>query len=90
MTRSWKLSKAKAIEGNSMVDDFAALLAGDDIDPFEALWGASVPSSASPAPASTAALAAPTAELTSLFNDSYIYLRDAPALAGATVAARTC
>ncbi len=68
---------AKAIEGNSTVDEFAALLAADDIDPFEALWGASVPSSASPAPASTAALAAPTAELTSLFNDSYIYLRDA-------------
>lgn len=68
---------AKAIEGNSTVDEFAALLAGDDIDPFEALWGASVPSSASPAPASTAALAAPTAELTSLFSDSYIYLRDA-------------
>lgn len=68
---------AKAIEGNRTVDEFAALLAGDDIDPFEALWGASVPSNASPAPASTAALAAPTAELTSLFSDSYIYLRDA-------------
>ncbi|MBK3433429.1 DEAD/DEAH box helicase family protein [Pseudomonas fluorescens] len=67
---------AKAIEGNSTAEEFAALLAGDDIDPFEALWGASAQdSAASNTPA--AELGAPTAELPSLFNDSYNYLRDA-------------
>jgi superfamily II DNA or RNA helicase len=69
---------AKAIEGNSTAEEFAALLAGDDIDPFEALWASSAQDSATISThSSTAALSAPTAELPSLFSDSYRYLRDA-------------
>ncbi|XEG74753.1 DEAD/DEAH box helicase [Pseudomonas sp. abacavir_1] len=74
---------AKAIEGNATVEAFEALLAGDDVDPFEALWTSTaqevtqaIQSTAS-AHASTAAITAPTCELPSLFNDSYRYLRDA-------------
>jgi ERCC4-related helicase len=67
---------AKAIEGNSTAEEFAALLAGDDIDPFEALWGASTQGGVATAPPA-AEVTAPTVELSSLFNDSYIYLRDA-------------
>ncbi|MBV4465791.1 DEAD/DEAH box helicase [Pseudomonas sp. SWRI79] len=69
---------AKAIEGNRTAEEFAALLAGDDIDPFEALWGSNAPDSATISThISTAAVNAPTAELPSLFSDSYCYLRDA-------------
>lgn len=67
---------AKAIEGNSTAEEFAALLAGDDIDPFEALWGANTLGGVATAPPA-AEVTAPTVELSSLFNDSYIYLRDA-------------
>ncbi len=69
---------AKAIEGNSTAEEFAALLAGDTIDPFEALWGSSALDSATVSMhISTAAVNTPTAELSSLFSDSYCYLRDA-------------
>lgn len=69
---------AKAIEGNTTADAFAALLANEDVDPFEALWGASGGGeTASPMPVSAPSLDAPTAELPSLFPDSYRYLRDA-------------
>jgi superfamily II DNA or RNA helicase len=76
---------AKAIEGNTTAEEFAALLADDSIDPFEALWAASATEvSATPeaAPVQNKAGAAanvsvPTADCISLFNDSYRYLRDA-------------
>ena len=74
---------AKAIEGNSTVEAFEALLAGDDVDPFEALWASATQDAASSAQsaisahAHTAAVSAPTAELASLFPDSYQYMRDA-------------
>ncbi|MCF5517222.1 DEAD/DEAH box helicase, partial [Pseudomonas sp. PA-3-6E] len=69
---------AKAIEDNSTAEEFAALLAGDDIDPFEALWASSSQDNDTISThSSTAALSAPTAELPSLFSDSYRYLRDA-------------
>lgn len=68
---------AKAIEGNSTADEFAALLAGDDIDPFEVLWASSAEDSSNSTHTGTASLSAPTAELPTLFSDSYRYLRDA-------------
>lgn len=74
---------AKAIEGNATVEAFEALLAGDDVDPFEALWRSTAQEAAQASQpmasvhASTAAITAPTCELPSLFNDSYRYLRDA-------------
>ncbi|MNF26749.1 RNA polymerase-associated protein RapA [compost metagenome] len=69
---------AKAIEGNSTAEEFSALLAGDNIDPFEALWGSNALDSATVnMHISTAAVNTPTAELSSLFSDSYCYLRDA-------------
>lgn len=74
---------AKAIEGNATVEAFEALLAGDDVDPFEALWTSTAQEAAQASQpmasvhASTAAITAPTCELPSLFNDSYRYLRDA-------------
>ena len=68
---------AKAIEGNSTAEAFAALLAGNGIDPFEALWGSvdEVQDTTSTDP--VAPDCAPTAELPSLFHDSYCYARDA-------------
>lgn len=74
---------AKAIEANATVEAFEALLAGDDVDPFEALWTSTAQEAIQASQpmasvhASTAAITAPTCELTSLFNDSYQYLRDA-------------
>lgn len=74
---------AKAIEGSATVEGFEALLAGDDVDPFEALWTSTAQEAAQASQpmasvhASTAAITAPTCELPSLFNDSYRYLRDA-------------
>jgi len=68
---------AKAIESSSTADDFAALLAGDDIDPFDVLWGGSGEGSANSTHQVTSPLSAPTTELPTLFSDSYHYLRDA-------------
>lgn len=74
---------AKAIEGNATAEAFEALLAGDDVDPFEALWGSTTQAGdqdAQPAAsdhADTAVVSAPTRELSSLFDDSYRYMRDA-------------
>ena len=67
---------AKAIEGNSTAEAFAALLANADIDPFDALWGG-VDAALDTTPAEPAPVSAPTAQLTSLFSDSYRYARDA-------------
>ncbi|HCF7393618.1 TPA: DEAD/DEAH box helicase family protein [Pseudomonas aeruginosa] len=71
-----ELEVAKAIEGNATLEAFQELLAGDDVDPFEALWASA---SAAEAPAVYAAQtqSAQTQELTSLFGNSYQYLRDA-------------
>ncbi|QEY64978.1 DEAD/DEAH box helicase [Metapseudomonas lalkuanensis] len=71
-----ELEVAKAIEGNATLEAFEALLAGDDIDPFEALW-ASATQAESAAAQSVQTASAPTQELTSLFGNSYQYLRDA-------------
>ena len=69
---------AKAIEGNTTVEAFEALLASDDIDPFEALWASSTEASDTMTTHfQSGPLNAATAELPSLFNDSYLYLRDA-------------
>lgn len=68
---------AKAIEGNTTAEAFAVLLANDDVDPFDALWDSSADAGTLSLPTKTAALSAPTADLPSLFADSYRYLRDA-------------
>ena len=69
---------AKAIEGNTTADEFAAMLTADDIDPFELLWSSSTNEGESNAARTkAAAVNAPTAEQPSLFGDSYRYLRDA-------------
>ncbi|RRW40025.1 DEAD/DEAH box helicase [Pseudomonas luteola] len=66
---------AKAIEGNTTVEAFEALLAGDDVDPFEALWASDAEDRV--LSSGTAAASASPNELTSLFSDSYHYMRDA-------------
>ncbi|WP_073668313.1 DEAD/DEAH box helicase [Pseudomonas aeruginosa] len=71
-----ELEVAKAIEGNATLETFEALLAGDDVDPFEALW-ASASMAEAPAVYTVQPQSAPTQELTSLFGNSYQYLRDA-------------
>lgn len=83
------LEVAKAIEGNTTAEKFAELLADDSVDPFEALWSTAAEpseqvSAATEHHAADASLAvsyyanipAPVQTPTSLFNDSYIYLRD--------------
>lgn len=77
---------AAAIEGNTTAQDFEAQLAKGDVDPFEALWGASQADANAAAEAvaekasphfQQATITAPTAVLPSLFNDDYRYVRDA-------------
>lgn len=70
---------AAAIEGPGTAEAFAAQLAGGDVDPFELLFGAEQAEvdpanieAATPTP-----IGVPTAELPSLFKDSYGYARDA-------------
>ncbi|MFZ6758127.1 DEAD/DEAH box helicase [Undibacterium sp. Ji50W] len=83
------LEVAKAIEGNTAAEKFAELLADDSVDPFEALWSTAAEcseqvsaateyhlSDASLAISYYANIPAPIKTSTSLFGDSYAYLRD--------------
>lgn len=68
---------AAAIEGKRTADEFAALLAQDNVDPFELLWSSAVDEAPAPAVTTSSTPAAATSELPTLFSDHYRYLRDA-------------
>lgn len=71
------LAVAKAIEANTGAEAFNAQLSDDDVDPFEALWASANVPDAQPDPGSPTLPVAQTQELTSLFGNNYLYLRDA-------------
>ncbi|TIC80326.1 DEAD/DEAH box helicase [Crenobacter intestini] len=75
------LEVASAMEEGRTAEMFAAMLASDDVDPFELLWNSEEASDA-PAAVPPPATGAPTVRPPALYDDHYRYLRDALHLIG--------